>query len=79
MIFTPHSLDNYFDNVMVDGIAVNLQLWDTSGIDEYDRLRPLSYPQTVHYIHIYLISSIYLFNDKRGKYIRISTGKLKFY
>jgi len=44
--YIPTVFENYVTQVTFEGKLVELALWDTAGQEEYDRLRPLSYPES---------------------------------
>lgn len=44
--YVPTVFENYVTQVPFEGKLVELALWDTAGQEEYDRLRPLSYPES---------------------------------
>jgi Ras-related C3 botulinum toxin substrate 1 len=53
---------------MVDGKPINLGLWDTAGQEDYDRLRPLSYPQTDVFLVCFSIVSPASYENARVKW-----------
>ncbi|KAK3769161.1 hypothetical protein RRG08_014024 [Elysia crispata] len=67
--YVPTVFDNYAVNVMVDGKPFNIGLWDTAGQEDYDRLRPLSYPQTDVFLICYSVDNIDSLTNVKEKWI----------
>jgi Ras-related C3 botulinum toxin substrate 1 len=61
--------DDYSAQVTVDGVTYDVTFCDTAGQDDYDRLRPLSYPKTDIFIVAYDITSPISFENCRKKWI----------
>ena len=67
--YIPTVFDNYSANVMRRDQPVHLGLWDTAGAEDYDRLRPLSYPETDVFVIAYSIVSNTSFDNIEQRWI----------
>jgi hypothetical protein len=54
--------------MVCDGVPVSLGLWDTAGQEDYDRLRPLSYPQTDVFLICFSVVSPSSFENVTSKW-----------
>ncbi|ELT87174.1 hypothetical protein CAPTEDRAFT_207146 [Capitella teleta] len=55
--FPPTVFDNFSSNLLVDQQAVLLNMYDTSGCEAYDRLRPMAYVNTDIFIVVFAVLS----------------------
>ncbi|XP_067032114.1 rho-related protein racA-like isoform X2 [Acropora muricata] len=67
--YVPTVFDSYSSNVIVKGKPISVSLWDTAGQEDYDRLRPLSYPQTDVFVVSFDVRSRISFQNVRAKWI----------
>ena len=67
--YVPTVFDNYSVNILVDGQPINLGLWDTAHQEDYDRLRPLSYPSTDVFMIVFSVVSPSSFESVTSKWV----------
>lgn len=66
--YVPTVFDNYSENMCINGKFISLNLWDTAGQEDYDRLRPLSYPQTDVFLMCFSVVSPISFDHVQQKW-----------
>lgn len=66
--YVPTVFDNYAVTVMIGDDPYTLGLFDTAGQEDYDRLRPLSYPQTDVFLVCFSVTSPASFENVREKW-----------
>ena len=57
--YIPTVFEHQSGNIRVIGRNVNLNLWDTAGQEAYDRIRLLSYPETVNFKNLHRCICMY--------------------
>jgi len=55
--------------IQLDGKPAHLTFWDTAGGEDYDRLRPLSYPQTDVFILCFSLASKASLDNIQAKWL----------
>ena len=67
--YIPTVFDDESKIINIDGNTVQLNIWGTCGGEEYDRMRPLSYPETDVFIIFFSISLHSSFENVKERWI----------
>ncbi|XP_051857439.1 cell division control protein 42 homolog [Antechinus flavipes] len=67
--YMPTVFDNYAVTVMIGSEPHTLGLFDTAGQEDYDRLRPLSYPQTDVFLVCFSVVRPSSFENVKHKWV----------
>ena len=67
--YRPTVFDNYAVNVDIAGNTYILGLFDTAGQEDYDRLRPLTYPMTDIFLVAFSVIYLPTFENVREKWV----------
>jgi small GTP-binding protein len=76
--YTPTIFDNCTQKTVYKNQPVNLGLWDTAGEENYNLLRPLSYPQTNVFLVCFSIIDRKSFDNVSIKWVPEITQHVKF-
>ena len=68
--YVPTVFDNYVMDLVVNDREINLGLWDTAGQEEYNSLRPLSYPDTDIFLLCYSVVYRSTYINVKDKWVR---------
>ncbi len=67
--YVPTVFDNYNANVQWRDQSISMGLWDTAGQEDYDRLRPLSYPDTQVFLCCFSVVNPPSYDNVKSKWV----------
>ena len=76
--YIPTVFENYQTMVTYENKVIELALWDTAGQEDYDRLRPLSYPESNVLLIIFAIdypTSLMNVEDKVRRRVTVESAR----